>query len=149
MLKGLIGKDWSVAVFGLESNPLRLPASATPAPEPLCDADQKHGPVVFLQEYSMHLARGYPASHPLVSQIIKYALRNPRFKASREHSCLTQPLSKHRLHANEAVLLMHESRACYQSGQGEGGRLILAGQRWRCFPVTEPSVFQPVSQVLR
>lgn len=40
VLKSLIGKDWSVLVLGVESNPLQLPSSATSAPEPLHDVYQ-------------------------------------------------------------------------------------------------------------
>lgn len=76
--KSLIGRDWSVAVLGVPSNPLQYDScsSAPSAPELLHDANQKRRPVWFLLTYSLHLAFGDPSSHPVVSQIIRYALRN-------------------------------------------------------------------------
>lgn len=61
----------------------------------------------IVSTYWMHLAEGCPASRPSVSQIIWILYVTLLFKGSREHSCLTQPLWKRRLHANEAVLPIH------------------------------------------
>lgn len=43
--KRLIGKDWSVAVLGVQSYPLQLLSSAPSAPELPHDMNQKNGPV--------------------------------------------------------------------------------------------------------
>lgn len=108
MLKSLMGEDWSVAVLGVQSNPLRLVSAATSAPELPHDMNRKDGAVRFLPD-------DFCAPHPGISDKPPVSIRNhkamfyitPIFKQSREHGCLTQPVSKHRLHANEFILLIH------------------------------------------
>lgn len=106
--KSLIGRDWSVAVLGVPSNPLRLllicsfsswasPRYESEAPACLIFADVFVAPCLW---------RSFKPPGSITNHKVCFA-QPWFFKGSREHSCFTQPLTQQWPHANEAILLIH------------------------------------------
>lgn len=136
MRKSLMGMDWSVPVLGLESNPLRLPFSASPVYHVLYQYHVYRASALYICIEQACFISHEVCSAPCLrkpckpainkgSQITAHALPNPCSRGGREHSCLTPPLLKHCLNANAVVMpIIQWSSTCYRCGQGERGQLM-------------------------